>query len=93
MPRYEVIAPGFYGGVLCKPGHPRNGVIHTDKPMKPIPTWLKSMRSETDAQRKKREIEEGKVSKAAGAKASADKIELDAVTFTESPKSSIVETL
>lgn len=93
MPRYKVKEAGFMHGVLHIPGHPRKGVIHTEKPLKPIPKWLESMRAETSAQRKKREAETAEAGSALAAQASADRIDRDAVTFTESPKSSIVETL
>lgn len=40
MPKYEVIAPGFYGGVTYDP-HGKRSTLTTEKPLKPVPSWLK----------------------------------------------------
>lgn len=40
MPKYQVIAPGFYGGVTYDPNGKRQ-TLTTEKPLKPVPSWLK----------------------------------------------------
>lgn len=93
MPRYEVIEPGFINDTLHKPGHPRHGIVITEKELKPVPSWLKPMSKETAAQRKKRQVEEAKQAKVDAEKQKQDKVDVDAVTFTESVPESSVETL
>lgn len=92
MPRYKVLEPGFYNKVYHTPGHPRHGVVHTAEPLKPVPSWLEEMKPETPAAAKRRakKIKEDKEAEAA--KAEEDRVARDAMTFVESPKST-VETL
>ena len=40
MARYTVLQPGFINSVLHKPDHPRHGVVTTDSPLDPVPSWL-----------------------------------------------------
>lgn len=70
MPSYKVLQPGFFDGVLHKPGHPRHGVVNTEKPLKPVPTWLEPIKAESAAAKKKRAAA---AKKAADDKAAADK--------------------
>ena len=93
MPRYKVTAPGFMGSVLHQPGHPRKGVVTTDAPLDPLPSWLTPMKEETAAQKKKREKAEAKQVKAASDKKEQDKVDIDSVTFTEPAPGANVETL
>lgn len=58
MPTYRVIAQGFIGGSLQYPG---GKPVITDKPLDPVPSWLKSVKPETRAERKKRETAEKKL--------------------------------
>lgn len=91
MPRYKVLQPGFINGVMHSPGHPRKGVVHTDMPLKPVPSWLKLMVKETPSQKKSRMGKESAKMKVDSERAAQDKVDIDAVTFTESPNG--VETL
>lgn len=93
MPRYKVLKKGFINDTMHKPGHPKHGYVYTDKPLKPVPSWLKLIKEETPAQKKKREAAEEKAEVEAAKKAEQDKIDKDSVTFTEDPKQSQVETL
>lgn len=90
MPRYKVLEKGFHGGVMYSPD--KRGILTTDKELKPVPSWLEKIKSETAAQRKARLAAEKKAADADAEKAAQDKVEVDAVTFLESPKSTI-ETL
>ena len=92
MPRYQVVKPGFYDGKLYDPEGKRK-TLTTDKAFKKCPSWLKPIQGETAAQKKKREADEAKQAKADAEKQAEDKKDLDAVTFTEPPKSAQVETL
>lgn len=90
MPRYEVIKPGFMNDTLHKPGHPRHGHVITDKPLKPIPSWLKLAKDESAGQKKAR----AKADKAGADKAKDDKQDIENASFLgEGEKSSSVETL
>jgi len=51
MPRYKVIRPGYINDVYHTPGHPRHGHVVTDKPLKPVPSWLQPVKGETAKQR------------------------------------------
>ena len=93
MPRYEVIAPGFMNKTMHRPGSKRHGYVYTDKPLKPVPSWLKLAKAETLAQKKKRHKVEADFMKSDAEKAAEDKKEIDAVMFPDGPKSSVVETL
>jgi len=95
MPRYKVLEPGFHDGRMYKPNHAKSGrrVVHTDKPLKPVPTWLKAMKEETAAEKKSRIAKQKKTAKADADKAAEDKSDIDAVTFTDQSPGSSVETL
>lgn len=93
MPQYKVLEPGFYDGILYKPNHPRNHTVRTDAPLKKVPSWLKLIKGETAAGSKARRKAEADQAKADADKAKQDKVDVDSVTFTESPKSAGVETL
>lgn len=92
MPRYKATQTGYMHGRLYGPNTKR-AIVHTDKPLKPVPSWLTLIEEETPTQRKKREQEEAKMSKEQAAKAEKDRKDIDAVTFTEAPARSGVETL
>lgn len=99
MPSYKVIAPGFFGGQQYHPEGKRD-VLHTDKPFPKkdgkelIPSWLKSIKAETAAEKKKR-IAAEKKAKAAADKAKADDTdEIKGASFMgDADDSSSVETL
>jgi hypothetical protein len=91
MPRYEVLKPGFMHGKLYKPEHPRNNVVNSDMPLKPIPSWLKLIKDETSSQKKARKAKEASQDKASAEKAKEDKIDIDSVIYPS--ESSGVETL
>lgn len=80
MPRYTVIADGFFEGKLYSPTGKRKE-LHTDEELKPHPEWLKPLKEETAAQKGARTKAENAAQKAAEEKAKADKAEIDAVTF------------
>lgn len=93
MPRYKVTARGFMGSIFYEPGHPRKGVVITDKPLKLVPSWLELMEEETAAQKKSRKKAEAGKTKADAEKTEQDKVDIDSVTFTESEPGANVETL
>lgn len=84
MPSYKAKEDGFFNGQLYGPGRKRTTVI-TDKPLKPVPTWLEEVKGETAAEAKARRIAEKKVAEEAKKKAASDKVEIDSVTFIEGP--------
>jgi len=98
MPKYKVIEEGFYNGKIYKPDGKRS-FLHTDKPLKPVPSWVEVMKAETAAQKKKRVAAEKKADAAAKKKAESDKKDVDDLTFmgdgkdAGSMKPSNVETL
>lgn len=94
MPSYRVKQQGFHDGRLYDPNGKRR-VLHTDKPLKPVPKWVEPMEEETAAQRKKRLAKEKKAAVAAKEAEQEKKKAVDAVTFTEAPATtqSNVETL
>ena len=77
MPRYRVTAPGYWGKTLHKPGHPRHGFVITDKPIKPVPSWLKLVKAETPAEKKTREDQAATDAK----QVAGDKQEISDVSF------------
>lgn len=100
MPRYKVKEKGFFGGKLYDPDGKRK-ILHTEKPFpkkgnkEQVPSWLEVIKSETDAEKKKRVAAEKKAAKAA-----ADKLKEDNKAITEASfmgegegASSTVETL
>lgn len=87
MPRYKVIAPGFINKTLHKPGHPRHGFVVTDKPLKPVPSWLEKVKEETARQKSDREG----AAKDAIQKAADDKKDVASIDFGNAPQT--VETL
>lgn len=92
MPRYQVIKPGFYDGKLYDPEGKRK-TLTVDKAFKKCPSWLKPIKGETAAEKKKREADEAKQAKADAEKADEDQKDIDSVTFTEPPATAQVETL
>ncbi len=96
MPQYKVIAPGFYEGKMYSPEGKRR-VLHTDMPFNkknPIPSWVEEMKSETAAQKKKREAAERKAAGADAEKAEQDEKDIaDASFMGDGEAGSSVETL
>jgi hypothetical protein len=89
MPTYKVIEPGFRGGTLHKPNHPRHGVVTTDKPLDPIPSWLELTKNETPAKKNKSTA----AAKTAAKKVADDKAAVEGASFLMAPGGSAVETL
>lgn len=95
MPQYKVIADGFYGDKLYSPTGKRR-VLHTDKPLKPVPSWVKAIAPETAAEKKKRLAVEKVAEKADAEKAEQDQKDIGDATFLgegESESGSAVETI
>ncbi|MCK4518436.1 hypothetical protein KAT92_06670 [Candidatus Babeliales bacterium] len=96
MPRYKVIAPGFYDGKLYNPEGKRR-VLNTDKPFtkkNPMPSWLADTPKESEAVRKKREAQETSQAEADSAKAEQDKEDIaDASFLGDGETGSSVETI
>ena len=68
-------------GTLHKPDHFRHGHVITDKPLKPVPSWLKLVKEETAAQKNSR-----KKAKADDVrKVAEDKKEIDGASFMSKP--------
>lgn len=80
MPVYDVVKPGFMNGRLYDPNGKRK-VLHTDKPLKPVPEWLTKRRDETAAEKKKRQAAEKKARDEAEKAQAEQKVEKDNVTF------------
>lgn len=80
MPKYQVIAPGFWEGVLYNPEGKRR-MLHADKPIKPIPSWLKELKPETAAEKKKRLAAEKKAAAENADKAEQDQKDIDNTSF------------
>jgi hypothetical protein len=93
MPAYKVKKPGFYDGVLYDPSKSHKNIVDTDMPLNPVPSWLEVIEDEKPAKRQARKAKANAKTKADGESVIKAKKEVDAVTFTESPKSTIVETL
>jgi len=91
MPSYRATEPGFFGGALYAPDSKRE-IVTTEKPLKPVPSWLKPIgeTKETAAERKAREAAEAAALKAK--KAEDEKAAKD-VDFTNGANGSKVETL
>lgn len=49
MPSYKVLEPGFFQGIYRTSGHPKHGIVITDKPLDPVPKWLSEIKGETVA--------------------------------------------
>jgi hypothetical protein len=95
MPKYEVIEQGFWGGVMYSPTGKRK-VLHADKPLKPLPSWLKEVKPETAAEKKKRLAAEEVAKKADADKADQDRKDVDDMSFLgegEAAATGAVETL
>lgn len=100
MPSYKVIEKGFYGGRIYDPNGKRR-VLHTDKPFpkknnkEQVPSWLELIKSETAAEKKKREAAEKKAAKAAADKAEQDQKDIADASFMGEGEqaSNAVETL
>ena len=93
MPKYEVSQKGFYEGKLYDPNGKRK-FIHTSKPIKPVPSWMKAMKAETPVEKKKRLTAEKKTAAADKNKAAADRQAVEDLTFMgDGEISSTVETL
>lgn len=86
MPSYKVLKQGFFNGRLYDPEGKRP-VLHTDKPFpkkgnkEQVPTWLEPMKTETAAQKKKREAAEKKAADAAAQKTEDDQKEIADASF------------
>ena len=83
MPRYKVIAPGFYEGKMYKPEGKRS-VLHTAKPFtkkNPMPSWLAEMPKESEAVRKKREAQEASQATDDSDKAEQDQKDIKDASF------------
>jgi len=80
MPRYKVKEKGFYNSKTYDPNGKRP-FLYTDKPLKPVPSWLEPMKAETAAQKKKRLAAEKKAAKEAEKKAKSDQKDIDDLTF------------
>ena len=92
MHSYKVIAPVFFGGVLCTPESKRS-VLSVDKAFVKVPSWLEPLQESAGA-RKKRLAGERKASEAAAKKAKADLKDVEDVQFMDDAGSSdVVETL
>ena len=81
MPRYQVTGVGFFGGVLRSPT--KHNVVHTDAPLKKVPSWLKLMAEESPQAKAARTKKENAAKKAAAERAEQDQKDIDAVTFVE----------
>ena len=53
MPSYEALSNGFINGTTYGP-NTRRPIVQTDAPLNPVPSWLKPIAEETQAQRKRR---------------------------------------
>lgn len=91
MPSYKVTSVGFMFGRLYDPNGKRK-ILHADKPLKPVPSWLEPIKEETSAQRKKRVAAEKKTKADAAESQKQKQTEVDSVNFIE-PTGSKVETL
>lgn len=98
MPKYQVTGKGFYEGKVYDPIGKRR-VLNTDKPLKPVPSWLKliKQKAETAAEKKKRLAAEKKTEAEAKEKAEQDQKDIDDASFLgegeNSDTSGNVETL
>lgn len=93
MPKYRVKNKGFYDGKTYDPNGKRN-FIFTDKPLKPVPSWVEPVKAETPSEKKKRLATEKKAAIAAEKKAAEDKQAVEDLTFMGDGEASTgVETL
>lgn len=93
MPQYEVIDKGFYDGKVYDPEGKRR-TLHADKPLKPVPSWVKAIKPETAAEKKKRLTAEKKQAEEDAKKAEEDAKEINDASFLGDGESgSNVETL
>lgn len=95
MPRYKVIAPGFYEKRLYSPEGKRK-FLDTPKPFtkkNPMPSWLAEMPKESAAVKKKREAQEVSQQAAAADKAEQDDGDMQEASFLGEGESSVVETI
>lgn len=58
MPSYKVDRKGFFRGVL----YPAGSTLTTEKPLKPLPSWVKPIKQDSKTQREKKETPETPVS-------------------------------
>lgn len=77
MPSYEAIADGFINGSMYGPNLRRN-IVTTDKELKPVPSWLKAIKEETQAQRNRKV----KADKNAAAKIEQDRKDIESAALT-----------
>jgi hypothetical protein len=94
MPRYKVIAPGFFNGKTYNPNGKRR-VLHTDKPFpkstkgvkkgetaqEMVPSWLKRLPDESLADEQKRKDAEAAAALAAKEKAENDRKDIGDASF------------
>lgn len=83
---YDVLKPGFMYGKQYDPNGKRRTLV-ADKPLKPVPSWLKKRKQETKAERKKREEQEALDAAQAEADAQTKKTEVDSANFIDGPSS------
>lgn len=88
MPSYRVKEKGFFGGQMYDPKGKRR-ILHSDKPLKPVPKWLDPIVDTSPKKSKRAEAAEAKAAKEAEEKAKADKVEVDAATFINGPSHTV----
>jgi hypothetical protein len=91
MPRYRVKNRGFYEGQIYDPEGKRK-FVNTEKPINPCPLWLEPVKSETAAEKKKRETSEKRKQKQDISKSDRDKEDISNLSFMGAGESA-VETL
>ena len=77
MPRYKATRQGFWNGVTYDPRPGRRNFVITDKPIKPVPSWLELAKAETPKQKKEREDKDA----TAMASIKAAKADVNVATF------------
>lgn len=96
MPQYRAIDKGFYNGELYGPTHRRRRIVHTEKPLKPVPAWLELMEPEKPDEAKLRQRRTAAQKRADKEQQAEQEKMVKEVTFVNDPapaKSSTVETL
>ena len=82
MLRYKVLEKGFAKGRMYDPLGKRN-ILHSDEPIKPVPSWLEPMKEESAAAKKKRETATAKANLETAERLDNEKSDIEAVTFIE----------
>ncbi len=91
MAEYKVIGKGFIGGSLRSPGDGR-GNVRVEKAFKKCPSWLKEVKAETAAAKKKRLAAESKAADEQDAETEEQQKMKDEMSFMDGHNDS-VETL